>query len=134
MGLGIGLNFHFTIGETDAALLDVGTRLDAAGLEFVEKAGLILEAAIKDRAPVKTGTLRRSVGVDEVAGGAGVFRSTTGPRTKYGRRLELGFHGADSLGRIYDQSGKPYVAPAIDASVSPIGSLLQEVMSKAIGA
>lgn len=28
-------------------------------------------------------------------------------------RLEKGFHGADSLGRVYDQSGQPHVGPAV---------------------
>ncbi|MER5302126.1 hypothetical protein ABT039_22085 [Streptomyces lasiicapitis] len=29
------------------------------------------------------------------------------------RRLELGFHGADALGRIYSQEPLPHVAPAL---------------------
>ncbi|MEA2704264.1 MAG: hypothetical protein QOD63_2209 [Actinomycetota bacterium] len=29
-------------------------------------------------------------------------------------RLEVGFHGADSLGRIYDQAAQPALGPAFD--------------------
>lgn len=38
---------------------------------------------------------------------------TIGTELPYGRRLEFGFAGTDSLGRNYDQKPLPHVEPAI---------------------
>lgn len=34
--------------------------------------------------------------------------------TEYGLRVELGFVGKDSLGRIYNQAARPFLSPAIE--------------------
>lgn len=74
------------------------------------------------RVPVKTGNLARSVVVDNKPpqvieglakldyslGLAGIKPGDTiyiGWQAKYSRRLNYGFVGADSLGRVYNQSG-----------------------------
>jgi hypothetical protein len=38
-----------------------------------------------------------------------------GPDVPYGRRIELGFIGTDSLGRKYHQGPRPYLRPAFDS-------------------
>ncbi|MGV9891736.1 hypothetical protein [Streptomyces sp. NPDC003395] len=38
---------------------------------------------------------------------------TLGTELPYGRRLEFGFVGADSLGRVYNQPPFPHVQPAL---------------------
>ncbi|MFK0288237.1 HK97 gp10 family phage protein [Streptomyces sp. NPDC090499] len=38
---------------------------------------------------------------------------TIGTELPYGRRLEFGFTGTDSLGRYYDQKPLPHVQPAL---------------------
>lgn len=64
--------------------------------------------AAKQKAPYLTGTLRRSIRA-EVQSGAVVV----GSDTPYAARLEFGFEGADSRGRVYHQAPRPYLRPAI---------------------
>src|SRR5689334_15615962 len=79
----------------------------------------LIEAQAKEAAPVETGTLRRSIRVDGPKP-VGVTRQQVhiGPTVVYSRRIELGFKGADSLGRHYNQEGQPYMQPAFDAVVA----------------
>lgn len=49
----------------------------------------------------------------------------------YGWRAEEGFHGADSLGRVYDQEGKPYAQPALDANADQIVMMLSNAVAEA---
>jgi Bacteriophage HK97-gp10, putative tail-component len=92
--------------------------------QIVTEGGHLVEAAAKARAPVVTGTLRRSITVAEITPiGAGGWMSTTGPTTAYGRRIELGFHGVDRIGRHYNQGGHPYLSPAL----LEVGSQLQDL-------
>jgi hypothetical protein len=60
-----------------------------------------------------TGDYRRSWTVETgmVGGDASAMIGTNKPQ---GRRLELGFVGADSLGRVYNQGPLPHVRPAVD--------------------
>ncbi len=41
-----------------------------------------------------------------------------------GFRLEYGFHGADSLGRVYDEAAEPYAGPALDANADKVMELM----------
>jgi len=66
------------------------------------------------RFETQTASLERSVRIVEAAkrilGGAkGKWGSTD---TAYARRIELGFQGKDSKGRVYDQPAFPYLIPA----------------------
>jgi len=60
-----------------------------------------------------TGDYRRSWTMEyrSVAGGGTAIVGTSSPQ---GRRLEFGFHGADSLGRVYNQPPYPHARPAFD--------------------
>jgi hypothetical protein len=51
-----------------------------------------------------------SAGMARLAGG---YTTMVGPTTEYGRRVELGFVGRDSLGRNYNQQPYPYFGPAV---------------------
>ncbi|MFE1452007.1 hypothetical protein [Streptomyces olivaceoviridis] len=53
---------------------------------------------------------------------------TIGTELPYGRRLEFGFTGTDSLGRYYDQPPFPHVQPALGY----IGSTLLAQMRLAV--
>lgn len=46
-------------------------------------------------------------------------------------RLEAGFHGADSLGRVYDQAAEPYAQPALDAKEFEVLMLIDEAAQRA---
>lgn len=72
-------------------------------------AQVVRNAAIP-KAPVKTGTLRRSVRTELVDGGD----VAVGTDLPYARRIELGFIGTDSRGRHYHQAAQPYLRPAYD--------------------
>lgn len=61
---------------------------------------------------IVSGSLRNSIVVDGPRADGLGWVAFVGPTAPYGRRVELGFHGADSLGRVYDQTGFPYMEPA----------------------
>lgn len=52
----------------------------------------------------------------------------------YAWRMEEGFHGADSLGRIYDEEGKPYAMPALVANEDQITQIMSNAAADAIAA
>jgi len=99
------------------------------GISEVRKALVALEKEIKQRqktavklaaneykndvqqdAPYKTGTYRRSIHVEM----QGDDTALVGTNLVYAKRLEYGFVGADSLGRVYNYSGKPHFRPNLD--------------------
>lgn len=71
--------------------------------------GHVLESRIKFRAPVLTGDYRRSWNT-QLRGQTAIV----GTNKPQGPRLELGFVGSDSLGRVYNQAPQPHVRPSID--------------------
>lgn len=63
---------------------------------------------------IVTGTLRRSIrGSGVIPLGFGFYSQTVGPSTVYGRRVEMGFSGTDSMGRHYSQPAYPFFGPAV---------------------
>jgi hypothetical protein len=80
-----------------------------------------------DRPHIRTGNLARSIKADPPKQiGLGRFMTEVGPRAAYGRRIELGFTGNDSLNRNYDQSPYPYMAPGLEKA----RSLLAEIHAR----
>lgn len=79
---------------------------------------------------VVTGDYRRSITVQFYAGD-GQFIATVGTNLPQARRLEYGFHGADSLGRVYNQPPFPHFGPALDQVAGPfnagIAALLETI-------
>ncbi len=59
-----------------------------------------------------------------------------GTNVAYGRREELGFIGADKLGRRYDFAGHPYLRPAFDEkrieAQQEAAAALREILAKAV--
>ena len=116
------------------ALDDLIAAADIASREIVSKGGEIIAAHAKTHAAgrpgpnVVSGALRASIVVDHVISiGPGSWVSVTGPTIIYGRRIELGFHGADSLGRVYDQGPFPYFEPGFTESIADLDVLAREV-------
>lgn len=128
------VSFHFrNTAEFEKAIDELIAKADAGAATFVAKGGLMIEAAAKDRAPVQTGTLRRSIHVGSVSmTGMGRWKSETYPSTIYSRRIELGFHGDDSLGRHYEQAGQPYLAPGLASVMDGLGALHRATMAAAL--
>ncbi|HOR32908.1 MAG TPA: HK97 gp10 family phage protein [Syntrophales bacterium] len=66
------------------------------------------------RTPYKTGTYRRGFHMETVEKTSERCTVIVGNDQPQGPRLELGFVGADKLGRIYNQAPRPHLRPALD--------------------
>lgn len=74
-----------------------------------------------DQPNIVTGNLRRSIRADPVTEtSSGVFRTEIAPHMVYARRVELGFTGADSLGRVFKQRPYPFFTPGVNTAVPKI--------------
>lgn len=82
---------------------------------------------------VVTGSLRRSIHVDSVKRiSFGVWQSVTGPSMIYGRRIDLGFNGADSIGRIYHQPPYPYFTDGFEQAKDQLPGIFREAWAAAL--
>lgn len=81
---------------------------------------------------VLTGSHRRSFGVHHVQGSGATWESETGPTMAYSRRLELGFDGADSLGRVYRQPPYPSLRPGLEASGPQLAMLGRRLYGRVV--
>ena len=70
-----------------------------------------------------TGDYRRSITTQRIPDGVAV-----GTNSVQGRRLEFGFTGADSLGRVYDQPPYPHFGPALEDTKGPLIEALKKVV------
>ncbi|MFE2034277.1 HK97 gp10 family phage protein [Streptomyces scopuliridis] len=105
---------------------EIAARLNAraasalpAVASVVQHYAMLLETAIKANASGRpgpnapTGDYRRSWTHEFSTNGLSV-EAVVGTNKPQGRRLEYGFVGADSLGRIYNQPPFPHVGPAVE--------------------
>jgi len=139
---------------TEKALKDI-KKWTAEKVEEVKavllKTGFKVETSAKEGCPVLTGRLRGSIstnwsgsgmregkvtnpakkgdGVEQPPGKKGLTVAV-GSNVKYARRREHGFVGADSLGRRYNESGKPYLYPAFFMHESDIEKELKKEFKK----
>jgi HK97 gp10 family phage protein len=121
------------IHEFEAALDDTISKMSAAARQSVSEAASKLEAKAKANAPVLTGTLRRGIMTDPITPyGVGGWQTKVGPTVVYSRRIELGFNGSDSRGRLYHQVGHPYFAPAFEEVAREVSDIFYRNWSKAV--
>jgi hypothetical protein len=105
-------------GEVSAGFIATGLLSAAAVRRVVRKNTLLLNTKVKGKASGRpgpnapTGDYRRSIGFEFVEAGE-LTTGIVGTNLPQGRRLELGFTGSDSLGRVYDQPAYPHFAPAL---------------------
>lgn len=106
----IGLNVR-VIGHKAfmAAMSKAGAEVGPSVERKVSYWGHVLESRIKSRAPVRTGDYRRSWNT-QLRG----MTAIVGTNKPQARRLEFGFVGSDSLGRVYNQAPQPHVRPSIE--------------------
>lgn len=121
------------------ALERIVAAADAAGEEIVTKGGHAIEAAAKQHMDGRpgperqTGNLSRSTRLLDVQHvGRGSWESRTGPTAVYGRRIELGFDQADSLGRVYRQPPYPYMAPGLNDAVPVLNGIYRAAWGRAL--
>ena len=81
-----------------------------------------------------TGNLRRSIRQtgSTTSPSQGVWMARVGPTAIYGRRIELGFKGADSLGRVYNQPKYPYFKPGVDKALTKLNRVFEAVWAYAM--
>jgi hypothetical protein len=129
-------------GATIDALI---ARVEAATERCVQLGAAAIETAAKGsmNSPgpqVRTGTLRRSIGIINISAlGAGQWQATVAPTTVYGRRMELGFHSVDSLGRNYGppnlgQPAYPYMQPGLTKAMPLLPAIFEATWGAALGA
>lgn len=103
--------------ELERQLRRLNAAVDGPELASVLKpCGQLIVDAARPLAPVETGALRDSIQVAEVDTGAHVADVTVVADVDYSARIEFGFFGPDSLGRVYHQPAQPYLRPAIAAT------------------
>jgi len=90
-------------------------KITAGAVKGVELAALNIEADVKRTSPIDIGTYRDSIhaSIPAVVTDTSVLVEI-GSVQPYACRLEWGFAGADSLGRVYDQAPRPHWRPAFD--------------------
>lgn len=112
---------------------------------------LLVQNAAKEAAPWKSGTLRRSIHIgghadlnpDAVDGqvpdpdvSGDSVTVYVGTDVEYARRIEYGFEGEDSRGRMYHQPAQPYLRPAIDENQAAVqrevGEALRDLLRAAL--
>ncbi len=132
--------------EFQAAIDDIIAKADMAARRAVTDGGHLIERRAKQRAPVLTGTLRRSIHVDSVVPlGPGRWQSITGPSVIYARQREFGgtiraknapylkFKGSQGWAQVKSvyQKPQPYMHPAFDETISGIRELYKAIWREA---
>ncbi|MFI8085934.1 HK97 gp10 family phage protein [Kitasatospora sp. NPDC086009] len=120
-----------------AAFDKAAERVGPAVTSLVRHQATLLRQQIRARASgrpgpnVITGGYRDSWTIE--AGAAGeLAEAAVGTRKPYGRRLEFGFSGVDSLGRRYNQPPFPHVGPALDTFGQQVDEQLRTVPEQVI--
>ena len=121
VGLDIGPEFLAGITRADKAV-------DAAVTDALSIAAMEAANAARTKAPYKTGTLRRSIQVQE----RGPRDVVVGSRLPYAARIEYGFAGRDRLGRLYNQPAQPYLRPAMEETRSTMTRIFAEEVRRAL--
>ena len=137
------------VDAADAAAKPVARRL---ALEWIQRAKLFSTGPARTGGPrrtrsgatishraggpgVVTGAHRNSIAVKrELPSGVHGWQVLAGPGRPYSRRLELGFDGPDSLGRVYHQPPYPYAGPALAWTEARAHSLASSIWGDAIRA
>jgi len=112
-----GFSFDFScIGKMSRDIQKIGANVRRNEAAVVKLAANEYKNDVQAIIQYKTGTLRRSVHVEMTSEGLRQV-ALIGTDAPYARRLERGFVGKDSLGRVYHQSPAPRWRPAWDANL-----------------
>ena len=129
----------FGIPEFGAALERTVARASLEARAAVAEIAGLIEKRAKQNASgrpgpnVITGTLRRGIIHEPITPwGLRGWKTRVGPTAIYSRRIELGFHGADRLGRHYNQPGYPYFVPAFRQTLREAGTIYYRHWSAAL--
>ncbi len=79
---------------------------------------------------IQSGNLYGSFQVDHTLGDVdGWGAATVYTDVIYARRLEFGFYGADSLGRVYNQPPYPFFGRAVEGSVGEFVAMIERAVN-----
>jgi hypothetical protein len=104
----------------DAEAAAIGPRAAAEVDLYARRLAEYWRARIAKRTGATAGTIHA----------AGGRATSTAPNI---HRLEAGFHGADSLGRVYDQEGQPALGPAFDLIVPEFETAIDTIVAESLG-
>lgn len=107
----------FKLVVTDNRIGQVPAAIHAAVAREIERSARQIEAASKQKCPVLTGTLRRSIHTVLADGG---MKATVGPSVDYGIYVELGTR---------HRGARPYLRPAAELELP----LLVDNLKRALG-
>lgn len=93
--------------------------------------GMIGMNYVKDLAPYKTGTYKRSIHMESEIKGQEV-RVMIGSDAPQTMRLEFGFVGLDKLGRRYNQPPQPHFRPGIEGNQEEIKDEIRAALQQMI--
>lgn len=111
-------------------LLAAGPRVDRESAAAVDKTAAQMIRQVRANASGRpgpnapTGAYRASWQAQNVADGGGVHSRSAGTNAVQAHRLEFGFNGADSIGRVFHQPPFAHFGPAADA----IGPMFEAAM------
>lgn len=123
--------------ELAAKFGSAAPKIERAQKAGVQKAGQLGLTLVRGNARGRPGPRRitggylRSMSVQSVDDGWGAVVGTADPRA---RRLELGFHGVDSLGRRYNQPPYPHWRPAQERLAVEGPQIVAQATLDALGA
>ncbi len=116
----------------EAALQQRLERARVASAPAVLAAAQLFEDEAKVHTPVLTGANRDSIHTDLVVDTGNQATAQVMPGMPYSRRLEFGFIGLDSLGRMYNQGPRPYMRPAFDMHSDDAVNVIRDTLREAI--
>ena len=132
----------YRLGSATVNTQKVMNALSAVLRPAVLEAGAVFEDKAKSNVPVLSGDLRDSIHTDLAEAGPSFVQAVTAPAfeaaNKYGfepayaRRIELGFFGPDSLGRVYHQAAQPYMAPAWYEGQDEAAKVVEDTFRQAV--
>lgn len=101
----------------------------------VDEAAGLFETEAKQNSPVLTGANRDSITTEKTIDEAEKQERVVAPHMPYSARLEFGFVGTDSLGRVYNQAARPYMRPAFDTQKADARQAIEDgVLNEVIDA
>lgn len=103
-----------------ADLAQAGPKAETLAKAVVRKTGFDTVAGAQTVAPVDTGNLKNSIGVDFDPDGLGF---EAGPTANYGHFVEYG---------TSRMSPQPYMGPAFDRAVGPLPEVFKQIGEKAL--
>ncbi len=121
-------------GEDSLRLKFKGLKLSPREAVIVVTAAAIpIESQAKRTAPFVSGQLKRDIHTEakKTSTGAVALIGNSGA-VPYARRQEFGFSGADSLGRVFNDPGRPYLRPALRSQRKQAASAARKAIKSLI--